>query len=62
MVLLIYHLTVKFPTPHGAGKIRGCQYDSRDCYNKAIKLTEKKSQNLLCHDMDILAIEDHGRA
>ena len=45
MVLSIYHLTVKFLTPHGTGKIRGCQYDSCDCYNKALKFTEKNSQH-----------------
>ena len=62
MVLSIYQLTVKLPTPRGTRKIRGCQYDSRDCYNKAIKLDEKKSLHLPGHDMEIITIEDDGRA
>ena len=57
MVLSIYHLTMKFPTPHGTGKIRGCQYDSRDCYNKALKIAEKKNQHPPGHDMEILTVE-----
>ena len=62
IVLSIYHLTVKFPTPHGTERIRGCQYDTRDCYNKAFKFAEKKSQHPPSHDMDILTIEDDGKA
>ena len=61
MVLSIYHLTVKFPTPHGTGKIRGCQYYSRDCYNKALTLVEKKNRHPLGHDMEILTVEDNER-
>ena len=62
IVLSIYHLMVKFPTPYGTGKIRGCQYDSRDCYNKALKLAEKKSRHPPGHDMEILTVEDNERA
>ena len=62
MVLSIYHLTVKFPTPHGIGKIRECQYDSRDCYNKDLKFAEKKSQHLPGHNMNMITIDNDGRA
>ena len=41
-VSLIYHLTVKFPTAKGMGQVRGSQYDSRECYNKSLKLAEKE--------------------
>ena len=35
---------------------------THDCYNKALKLAEKKSQHLLGHDMEILTVEDNERA
>ncbi|XP_074356057.1 uncharacterized protein LOC141695732 [Apium graveolens] len=28
---------IKFPTPNGVGSLRGSQYESRDCYHKAVK-------------------------
>lgn len=34
VVTSIYHLSMKFPTPKGIGCVRGCQDDSRECYNK----------------------------
>ncbi|XP_074374821.1 uncharacterized protein LOC141715244 [Apium graveolens] len=37
----IHALSMKFPTPHGVGCVRGTQYDSRDCYNKALKAASK---------------------
>ena len=40
-VTLIYHVTMKFPTTEGTGKVRGCQYDSRECYNKSLKTVDK---------------------
>ena len=41
VVTSIYHLSMKFPTPSGVGCIRGCQYDSRECYRKSIKVFKK---------------------
>uniref|UniRef100_A0A803P5N9 Uncharacterized protein n=1 Tax=Cannabis sativa TaxID=3483 RepID=A0A803P5N9_CANSA len=42
------HLTMKFPTPVGVGSVRGVQSNSRECYNTALKLAEKKkSVNLI---------------
>ena len=38
----IYHLTMKFPTKEGIWQVRGSQYDSRECYNKSLKLAEKE--------------------
>ena len=38
----IYHLTMKFPSMEETGQVRGTQYDSRECYNKSIKLAEKE--------------------
>ncbi|KAK1374920.1 hypothetical protein POM88_031113 [Heracleum sosnowskyi] len=32
---------MKFPTPTGVGHVKGCQYDSRICYNQAMKWAEK---------------------
>ena len=34
----IYHLTMKFPTIEGIAKVRGCQYYSRKCNNKSLKM------------------------
>ena len=42
VVTSIYHLTMKFLTAEGTGKVRGSQYDSRECYNKSLKLSEKE--------------------
>ncbi|XP_060968820.1 uncharacterized protein LOC133036288 [Cannabis sativa] len=47
IVTSIYHLTMKFPTPAGVGSVRGVQSDSRECYNTAVKLAEKKSVNVI---------------
>ena len=58
MMLSIYHLTVKFSTPHGTGRINQCQYDYHDCYNRALKFDEKKSQQSPGHDTEILTIEE----
>ena len=40
----IYHLTMKFPTTDGTGQVRGSQYDSRESYNKSLKLIEKEKK------------------
>nr|XP_017228314.1 PREDICTED: uncharacterized protein LOC108203710 [Daucus carota subsp. sativus] len=37
VVTSIYHLSMKFPTPGGIGIVRGCQYDSRECYLQSLK-------------------------
>ena len=36
----IYHLTMKFPTAEKTGQVRGSQYESRECYNKSLKLAK----------------------
>ncbi|XP_074355018.1 uncharacterized protein LOC141693750 [Apium graveolens] len=37
VITSIHHLKIKFPTPNGVGSLRGSQYESRDCYHKAVK-------------------------
>lgn len=32
---------LRFPTPKGVGCVKGCQYDSMDCYNRTIKTASK---------------------
>ena len=44
IVTSIYHMSMKFPTPKGVGCVKGCQYNSRDCYNKAIHLGERRNR------------------
>ena len=39
---LIYHLTMKFPTAEGIGHVKGSQFDSREGYNKSLKLAKRK--------------------
>ena len=45
VVTSIYYLVMKFPTPNGTGCVRGYQYESRECYSKAIQATEKSSRS-----------------
>ena len=52
IVTSIYALTMKFPTPKGVGCVKGVQYDSRDCYNKALKAASKGDVPIP-EDMDI---------
>ncbi|XP_074322938.1 uncharacterized protein LOC141659904 [Apium graveolens] len=40
MVTSIHHMTVKFPTPMGVGFLKSCQYESRVCYNQALRAAE----------------------
>ena len=47
----IYHLTMKFPTVEGTEEVRSSQYDSREYYNKSLKLAEKERR--LPKKMDI---------
>ena len=35
---------MKFPTIEGTKKVQGSQYDSRECYNKSLKLEKKESK------------------
>ncbi|KAL8155584.1 hypothetical protein AgCh_000826 [Apium graveolens] len=37
VITSIHQLMIKFPTPNGVGSVRGSQYESRDCYHKAVK-------------------------
>ncbi|KAK1363262.1 hypothetical protein POM88_038823 [Heracleum sosnowskyi] len=46
IVTSIYHLSMKFPTPTGVGCIKGCQYDSRDCYSRMIRSSRKGSKGV----------------
>lgn len=41
VVTSIDHLTMMFQISRGVGVVRGCQYDSRECYNKALQNAEK---------------------
>ncbi|XP_074342175.1 uncharacterized protein LOC141679621 [Apium graveolens] len=43
VITSIHHLTIKFPTPNGVGSIKGSQYDSRECYRKAMRGFRKDS-------------------
>ena len=42
----IYHLTMKFPTAKGTGEVQGDQFDSRECYNKSLRIVEKNNKSL----------------
>ena len=46
VVTLIYHLTVKFPTAEGTCEVQGNQYNSRECYNKSLRIVEKDGRLL----------------
>ncbi|XP_074323753.1 uncharacterized protein LOC141660666 [Apium graveolens] len=37
MITSIHHLMINFPMPIKVGRLRGSQYESRDCYHKAVK-------------------------
>ncbi|XP_074345424.1 uncharacterized protein LOC141684389 [Apium graveolens] len=37
VITSIHHLMIKFSTPNGVSSLRGSQYESRDCYHKAVK-------------------------
>ncbi|XP_074336725.1 uncharacterized protein LOC141673896 [Apium graveolens] len=43
MVISIHHITVKFPTPTGVGFLKSCQYESRVCYNQALRAAESEN-------------------
>lgn len=50
VITSIYHLYMKFPTPEGIGCLKGCQFESRQCYMNAIRLAEKLNRHLLLMD------------
>ncbi|XP_074355952.1 uncharacterized protein LOC141695617 [Apium graveolens] len=52
VITSIHHLTIKFPTPNGVGSIKGSQYDSRECYRKAMKGFRKDSHTEDTSDVD----------
>ncbi|XP_074375206.1 uncharacterized protein LOC141716962 [Apium graveolens] len=37
VITSIHHLMIKFPTPNGVRSLKGSQYESRNCYHKAVK-------------------------
>ncbi|XP_074337040.1 uncharacterized protein LOC141674218 [Apium graveolens] len=43
MVTSVHHTTIKFPTPTGIGILKSCQYESRVCYNQALKAAESRN-------------------
>ena len=43
-VTSIYHQTMKFLTGEGTREMRGSQYDSKEYYNKSLKLAKKESR------------------
>ncbi|KAM6583540.1 hypothetical protein CsatB_010542 [Cannabis sativa] len=47
IITSIYYLTMKFPTPAGVGSVRVVQSESRECYNAAVKLAEKRTVNVI---------------
>ena len=42
---------MKFPTTEKTRQVRGSQYNSRECYNKLLKLVEKEKK--LPHVMEV---------
>ena len=35
---------MKFPTIEGTGQVQGSQYNSKECYNKSLRLAEKEKK------------------
>ena len=44
VVIVIYHLMMKFPTTEGTGQILRELDDSRECYNKSLKLAKRNKK------------------
>ena len=40
----VYHLLIKFPTPHGVGEFKGGQQKARQCYQQIVKVASKSRQ------------------
>ena len=51
---------MKFPTPVGVGCVRGCQYDSRDCYNKTIRSAVKRGKVENPRDEEMLDFDEES--
>ena len=43
-VTSIHYLTMKFLIIVGTGQVRRRQWDSRECYNKSLELTDKRKE------------------
>ena len=43
-VTSIHYLTMKFLIVVGTGQVRERQWDSRECYNKSLELTDKRKE------------------
>ncbi|XP_074342058.1 uncharacterized protein LOC141679458 [Apium graveolens] len=64
MVTSIHHMTVKFPTSTGVGFLKSCQYESRVCYNQALRVTESENASKEMDEPgegDVLMEEEEGR-
>ncbi|XP_074352696.1 uncharacterized protein LOC141691843 [Apium graveolens] len=64
MVTSIHHMTVKFPTPTGVGFLKSCQYESRVCYNQALRVAESENASkemVQPGEDDVLMEEAEGR-
>ncbi|XP_074323212.1 uncharacterized protein LOC141660151 [Apium graveolens] len=64
MVTSIHHMTIKFPTPTGVGFLKSCQYESRVCYNQALRVAESGSASkemVEPGEGDVLMEEAEGR-
>ena len=46
VVTSIYHLTMKFLTAKGTRQVKGIQYNSREYYNKSLKLAKREKRLL----------------
>lgn len=55
----IHHLATKVPTPMGVGRVKDCQYDSRECYNKIVK-TASKSEKYEHNDFEMADFEEEN--
>ena len=43
-IMSVHCLTMKFPITTGTGQVQGRQWDSRECYNKSLKLAKKRKK------------------
>ncbi|XP_074344533.1 uncharacterized protein LOC141683651 [Apium graveolens] len=64
MVTSIHHMMIKFPTPTGVGFLKSYQYESRVCYNQALRAAESGSASkemVEPGEGDVLMEEAEGR-
>ena len=52
VVTSIHYLTMMFPMTAGIGKVREKQWDFKECYNKSLKLTDKREKPLQVLDVE----------